>query len=145
MLIDFGVPARTSPRVAAVSLIAVFLSLSACAVGWNHTSDATLERYFNHHQAEFETLLAEVQADSKLKTLQPRALIYAGRYVEISDANLSELERLGLSPERWRRYQKELRDLSLVSVIKGEDVQSGLRLPFQRGFLQELRVPTPFA
>jgi hypothetical protein len=56
-----------------------------------------------------------------LKTLQPRALIYAGRYVEISDANLSELERLGLSPERWRRYQKELRDLSLVSVIKGED------------------------
>jgi hypothetical protein len=120
MLIKFGVPAKTSTQIASVALIAMHLSMSACSVGWNHTSDAGLERFFNQHQAQFETLLAEVRADSQLMTLQTRTLIYAGRYVKIRDADLSGVERLGLSRERWRRYQKELRDLGLVSVIRGE-------------------------
>jgi hypothetical protein len=96
------------------------LSLSACAVGRNHASDATLERFFNEHQTEFEALLAEVQADSELKTLQPRVVIYAGRAVEVQDGDLSEIERLGLARERWQHYQKKLRDLGLSGVMKGD-------------------------
>jgi hypothetical protein len=93
--------------------------LSACSAGWNHTSDAVLERRFRLQQTEFQTLLAEVQADSQLTTVQRASLVYAGRLVNLSETDLSEIERLGLPMERWTRYQKQLKTLGLNGVLKG--------------------------
>ena len=96
------------------------LFLDGCTVGTNHTSDAALERVFNHSQAEFEVLLAEVQADSQLTTLQRNTVIYAGRLVNVDESDLSEVEHLGLSKDTWKRYQKQLRELGLYGVLKSE-------------------------
>ena len=93
--------------------------LNACAVGWNHTSDAMLEVRFRVQQTEFQALLAEVQADSQLTTAQRASLVYAGRLVNLSESNLSEIERLGLPIERWTRYQNQLETLGLNGVFKG--------------------------
>ena len=96
------------------------LFLHACTVGWSHTPDASLERIFSQHQAEFEALLGDVQADTKLTTLQPRGVIYDGHWLDVSETNFSDVERLGLPRERWVRYQKQLRDLGLEGgVLKG--------------------------
>ena len=104
-----------------VPLLSSLLLFSVgCAVGWNHTSDASLEQYFNQHYAQFEKLRAEVQADSQLESLRPRKAVYAGRLVEVPDGDLSELERLGLTREHWEHYQKELRDLGLAGILKGD-------------------------
>src|ERR1051326_151832 len=108
------------PRVAVALLSSLLVFVTGCAVGWNHTSDASLERHFSRHQTQFEALRAEVQADSQLTTLQPRAIIYAGKRVEVRDGDLTELERLGLTRERWEHYQKELEDLGLAGVMKGD-------------------------
>jgi hypothetical protein len=107
-------------RVLAILVVPTLLAFTGCAVGWNHTSDAALERNFVEHQAEIEALLAEVQADPPLETIQHRTLIYAGRLLNVDDADFSSVEKLGLSHERWQRYQRELRNLGVVSVIKGK-------------------------
>jgi hypothetical protein len=110
-------------RVLVILVVPTLLALSGCAAGWNHTSDAVLQRNFGAHQAEFEALLAEVQADPRLETIQPRTVIYAGRLLDVDDADFSSIEKLGLSHERWQRYQRELRKLGVVGVLKGGDIE----------------------
>jgi hypothetical protein len=90
-------------RAATLWLCASSLFLCACAVGWNHTADAALARTFRLHEAEFEALLAEVQTDSQLTTLQRNTVIYGGRLVNLHDSDLAEIERVGLPRERWMR------------------------------------------
>jgi hypothetical protein len=86
---------------------------------WSHSSDAELERVFDAHEREFETLLADVQADSQLTTLQRAILIYGGRTMNVSVSNPAEIERTGLARERLVRYQKQLSNLGLYGVMKG--------------------------
>ena len=64
-----------------------------CA-GWNHTSDAVLERVFTQHRADFDALLAEVQGDSQLKSIQPRSIVYGDRSINVAESGVSEVERL---------------------------------------------------
>ena len=110
----------TTERDGAIfSLFACALFLSACAVGWSHSSDAALEKVFQTHQAKFETLLADVQEDPLLTSIQRSGAIYAGRTVNLRANDTAEIERLGLTKERWVRYQKRLGDLGLYGVIKG--------------------------
>jgi hypothetical protein len=66
-------------RVVTLSLNPLLLLLGACAAGWNHTSDATLERRFKQHENEFEALVADVQSDPQLTTLHRHTIVYAGR------------------------------------------------------------------
>jgi hypothetical protein len=98
-----------------------FLALNACSVGRSHTPDSKLEQNFFRQEAEFEALLAEVQADEKLTMIGPREICYAGRTLSIKDG-LSEIEPLGLTTERWAEYQRQLRGLGLVLVTKGDGV-----------------------
>ena len=113
----------TTERAGAIfSLFACALFLSACAVGWSHTSDAALEKVFQAHQAEFETLLADVQADSQLASLQRNSLFYAGRLLNVHDSDAAEIEQIGLSKERWASYQRQLSALGLYGVLKGNGV-----------------------
>ena len=107
-------------RVEVIIVVESLLMLSACAVGWNHTSDAALEENFAKHRREIETLLAEVEAVARLETLQPGRLMYAGRMLDIDGADFHAIEDLGLSHERWQRYQRELRRLRIVIVAKGD-------------------------
>ena len=103
-----------------ISLIAcgsaLFL-LGSCAVGWNHTPDAVLERRFLERQANLEALLAEVQADAGLQTIQPRTVIYANRLFNVTGGDFSALERLGMSRAKWNHYQEQLRKLGLAGGI----------------------------
>ena len=73
----------TIPRTLCV--LACVLMVGGCAAGWNHTSDVSLQRTFDLHESEFQTLLTEVQADSQLTTLQRRTLIYSGRTVIVGN------------------------------------------------------------
>jgi hypothetical protein len=116
---------RTVPWV-----IAPLILLAACAVARNHTSDATLEQVFYKHEAEFEALLADVQTDSQLVTVQPSTLIYAGGRAEVTGADLSEIEHLGMPKERWLVYQKQLKDLGLHGgVFKGDGGSNSESIP----------------
>jgi hypothetical protein len=98
--------------------IGLCLLSTGCVVGRNHTSDADLQRNFLRHEAEFETLLRDVTADEKLQMLRPYALRYAGATVW-NPGSISEVERVGLSRERWEKYQRQLRELGLAQVTKG--------------------------
>jgi hypothetical protein len=82
----------------------------ACAVGSRHTPDATLERIFEAHETEFESLRAEVDADSQLT---------GGLHLNVLKGDLSSIERAGLPRERWNHYQDQLRRLGLCAVTKG--------------------------
>ncbi len=116
-----GPPAIMLRLLVVIIVIPAMLTLSACAVGWNHTSDASLERNFVEHQLEIEALLAEIQADSRLEVLQPRGLIYAGRALfDRDEPNVAAVEKLGMPPGRWQQYQRELHRLGFVSVGKAE-------------------------
>jgi hypothetical protein len=81
---------------AALCVFTCAILLNACSVGWNYTSDAVLERRFRLQQAGFQTLLAEVQADSQLTAVQRASVVYAARLVNVSEYNLSDIERRGL-------------------------------------------------
>jgi hypothetical protein len=94
--------------------------------GLSNTPDAVLERAFRSHQAEFEALLAEVQQDSKLVTVQRHVLIYRGQRVDLRENDLSAIERTGLPIGRWRHYQAELQRLGLYGVMK-----DGSRIEFR--------------
>jgi len=104
---------------AILGLLACALFLNACAAGWSHTSDAALERIFRAHAAEFEALLADVQADPQLTTVQRGSLVYKGRLMNLHASDPAEIERAGLPKERWMSYQKQLGDLGLYGVMKG--------------------------
>jgi hypothetical protein len=101
----------------AFGLSAMCLLFNACSVGQRHTSDATLERNLLDHQAEFEALLLEVQADDKLSMISAREARYADRVMSAKDG-LLEMERAGLTRERWARYQQQLNDLGVARVTK---------------------------
>ncbi len=89
------------------------LLLGSCAAGRRHTSDATLERIFKSHQAEFESLRAEMEAGPLLMRL------FAGRRMNLHELNLSAMDIAGLPRERVRQYEDRLRRLGLWSVMKG--------------------------
>jgi hypothetical protein len=95
-----------------------FLFISACSVGPRHTSDSKLEQNFFLHEPEFEGLLAEVQTDEKLMMIRLHELRFAGRSLS-SDKDFPEIERLGLTKERWARHQRQLRDLGIEQIAKG--------------------------
>ncbi len=80
-----------------------FLLLGACFVGGGHTTDARLLENFATHEVEFETLLAEVRADSGLEMLRDDVVRYAGHTFSGQDS-LQEAEALGLTHARWLRY-----------------------------------------
>lgn len=62
-----------------------------------------------------------MQADAKLTAIQPDRLIYAGHLLNLSEHDFSDIERLGLTRERWVTYQKQLQELGLAGgVLKGE-------------------------
>ncbi len=99
-----------------LAILLLILLLNACAVG--HTADAALVRTFKSHQAEFESLLTEVLADSQLMTLQRNVLIFGGHSVDLRQSDMSAIERVGLTRERWIHYQNQLRRLGLYGVMK---------------------------
>ena len=105
----------------AVVLCALSALPEGCAVGRHHTSDASLERVFNQHRAEFEALLADLQADPQLTTLMPHVVIYDGRRVEIQEDNSEEIERRGLPKARWTQYMKQMQQLGLVGITRSAE------------------------
>jgi hypothetical protein len=117
-----------SPLV--LPLSAAVLLLAGCAVGRHHTPDAQLQRFFWQHQADFEQLLREVQADSQLMTVQPGRVIYPNGGAEVGDTDfVSELVHIGLSSDRWGWYQQRLQHLGLAGgVLKGDDGQVEFRV-----------------
>ncbi len=107
------------PRVQIFLLYAITFSISSCSI--RHTSDSALQLAFYLQEKEFTALLADVQADPKFGTLTPRSVIYAGRLTEVNDRDFSEIEGLGLTKQRWSRYQKQLQNLGLAGgVFKSE-------------------------
>lgn len=110
----------TAEACGGFALCVMCFAAGGCAVGRNHTPDWKLEQTFHQHEAEFEALLAEVQADINLTTIQPHALSYAGHLINVS-GDLSTVESLGLKRERWLVYQEQLRRLGLAGgVLKSE-------------------------
>jgi len=95
------------------------LLMGACAVGGRHTPDSKLEDNFVLHGAGFEALLAQVNADDKLHMVRADEVLYGGGRFS-SRGDLSVLEQLGLSRERWASYKDQLRRLGIVQITKGE-------------------------
>jgi len=107
-------------KATVLALVGTCLLLaSACSVGPRHTPDSELEQRFFQHEAEFDALLADVQADGKLTMIGPQEIRYAGRTLS-GRAGLSAIELAGLTAERWAGYQRQLRDLGLVLVTKAD-------------------------
>src|SRR5580658_638169 len=103
------------------------LVVAASAIGCRHTSDSSLERNFFRHESEFEALLAEVTGDEKLGMFGTDRLNYGntrlfGGTTFSNSPDISKIERAGLSRERWERYQRQLRDLGLAQVSRGEGI-----------------------
>ncbi len=93
----------------AVSVCATIFLLHACAGGPRHKRDATLERTFDAHETEFESLRTEIEADSELT---------GPLLLNVRENDLSAIERSGLPRERWVHYQDQLRRLGLCAVTK---------------------------
>jgi hypothetical protein len=100
-------------QYAVLSLCVMILFLPTCAVGSKHTSDAALARTFESHQAEFESLRAEIEANPQLITL------FAGDRAYLHEKNLSAMELAGLPRLRATYYEDQLHRLGLWSVGKG--------------------------
>lgn len=101
-----------------VSACALFLLPTSCRPG--HVSDSDLEQRFRQHEQELDALLAEVQADTNLTTVQPNVVIYAGRRFDLRDQDPTGIEQLGLTKSRLIGYQRRLRDLNLEGgILKG--------------------------
>ena len=107
-------------RFGALFACALLALPQGCSVGRSHTSDASLQRFFNQHRQEFEAVLSEVQADSHLKTLQRDVVSYSGRLVKVDGIKFEEVESLGLPKSRWIHYQEELQRLRLAGIMKSE-------------------------
>jgi hypothetical protein len=110
---------RSAARMWAGYLSVCLSLLIACSVGRHHTSDSRLEENFFRHEREFETLLADVTADERLRMIGVRGFRY-GDATASGPGDPAEFERLGLPKERFERYQLLLRTLGLVQVTKGE-------------------------
>jgi hypothetical protein len=96
------------------------LVLNACSVGWRHTPDSTLARNFFQHEAEFNALLSDLQADGKLTMINLYDGVYYAGHTFSAGEDFPEMERLGLSKQRVSAYRQRLRSLRLVQVIKGD-------------------------
>jgi hypothetical protein len=103
------------------SIVAFFTLASACAVGWNHTSDAFLERNFFQHEADFDLFLSSLRIDEKLSMIGARNISYGDHLITGADGFSPEIERLGLNKGQWTAYQQQLRRLGLDQVNKGPD------------------------
>jgi hypothetical protein len=98
----------------AAGLCGTILLLQACApVGSRHTPDAALERTFESHEAEFESLRAELEANSELMGL------FAGDRVDLHENNIYAMKRAGLPKENVAKYEEQLRRLGLWCITKG--------------------------
>ena len=94
-------------------------SLNACAVGRNHTPDSRLEQRFLQRESEFERLLSDVWADKKLAMIASDRIRYAG--ISMSPPlEFSKLAGLGLRKERWLRFQRQLQELGMTQITKGD-------------------------
>jgi hypothetical protein len=133
---------KAKNRRVAFACVSVLL-MSACAVGWWHTPDSKLEENFSRHEAEFEALVAEVNADENLQGFRVDEGWYAHRH--FSDrSDFSELGRLGLTRERWVSYKQQLRKLGIAQVTKGEGaVEFRVDTGFSyKGYMWSLTPPT---
>lgn len=104
------------------------LLLDACAIGRNHTSDASLERIFNEHREEFDQLLTEMQGDPQLTSFSERVITYADRRLEVKEGDYIEAERIGLPKAHWEQYRKGCQDLGLAQIGRGENGSVELRV-----------------
>ena len=111
----FGEYARLASAILLASLIALFLS--CCSIGGAHTPDTVLEKRFADHRDAFNALLQDLQADAKLTAIGPRHLSYDGRLI---DLNVSEMEDLGFSRERWKHFMKLLNEVGAADVGKSQ-------------------------
>src|SRR5262249_48621232 len=101
-------------------IVCTFPFVSSCTLSRSHTSDSALEQMFYQHEGDFAKLLADVQSDAKFQTLQAHSVSYSGQLLKVDERDFSEVESLGLSKERWTRYQQQLRALNLLGVFKGD-------------------------
>jgi hypothetical protein len=100
-------------------LLGIFLVLEmGCAAGRHHTSDSRLEQNFFRNQSKFQTLLVDVMADEKLRMIG-RGEIRYGDCPFLYVKSPADVERLGLTWQRWAAYQALLRDLDLVQIFGG--------------------------
>ena len=118
--ISDGKPAPGLMRVIgrAGPAVLLLMLLGGCAVGGRHTPDSNLERNFLQHQSQFEALLADLQADGRIKMMGIGELRYADGPLS-TQIGLANVDRLGLPKERWIRYQKQLQDLGIVMAFQG--------------------------
>ena len=94
--------------------------LTACPVGQHHASDSSLEQNLLQHEAQFEALRVDMQADDKLEMIGRSEVRYANRL--FTDLNSTpDVEREGFTHERWQWYQQQLRELGLAQAYRGAD------------------------
>ncbi len=87
-----------------------------------HSTDAKLELVFRTHEPQFDELLAMVKVDHQIVTIMPTVIITHTKHLRVQNADLGEVEKLGLSKGRWLQYQRLLRDLRLPGgVLAGDD------------------------
>ncbi len=110
-------PVRATRRYAYLSYLCLLL-LGACTVGGRHTSDAQMEKNFFAHQAEFEALLAQIEADDKLDMISIDSVSYGSRMIGPGDP--VGRDRLDPLHEHWARYEVPLRRLGIAQIGKGE-------------------------
>jgi hypothetical protein len=101
-------------------LVVWLLLLTACAVGRRHVSDAKLERNFFRHEVEFQALITDMLADKKLKMIGRHSVRY-GDQPMATDNDFADIERLGLTRERWMRFQNYLTGLGLERIFQAGD------------------------
>jgi hypothetical protein len=102
-------------------LLLCLVLLTACAIGRQHVSDAKLEKNFLRHEAEFQALINDIQADKKL-TMIDRHSVHYGTQRATTDQDFSDIERVGLTRERWMKFQNYLKILGLVRIFQYNDM-----------------------
>jgi hypothetical protein len=102
----------------AILFFAVFFS-SGCIGAGSHSSDERLEVKFRTHHSEFEELLSMVQSDDWVISITPTAIIPTGGRRPVKRDDVAQIESLGVSRERWLRYQKLLAQLSISRIGRG--------------------------
>jgi len=95
--------------------------LAGCAVGRRHAPDATLEKVFFEHEAEFESLRAELQSDPKLMMIGPKDVMYGGALLEVSPNDSTNLASVGLTQSVLTNYQRKIRELGLRGGVFKSD------------------------
>jgi len=104
------------------SLCCLLPLLTGCAVGRHYTADLQLERYFYRHEADFNALLREVQSDAGFQAICLHYVRNGESSTEVSSGDdLSRVERLGFTRERWLGYNRRLRLLGLTFLMKSDE------------------------